>query len=61
MHLCKLKSKSAMADLMVCSGSVETARPECRDGICADCGFKRFWSNGLRKQVGDSPPSFAPF
>ena len=50
-RLCELKSKSGIADLLVCSGCVEKAKPECRDGACPHCGFKRLWSKGVRKQV----------
>ena len=57
----KLKSKSKMADMMVCSESVETARPECRDGKCASCGFARLWSQGARKQVYPPPSPPPPF
>ena len=55
-NFAKLKSKSGMADTMICSRDAETARPECRDGSCPNCGFKRIWSRGVRKQASDEPP-----
>ena len=47
-----LLSKTKIGDALVCSECLgEKTEVKCLDGECELCGFRRFWSNGLRPQV----------
>lgn len=51
---CKIESKSEMVKSLLCKGAMEGAGKQvCIDGVCTFCGFKKLWSEGLRKLVVD--------
>eukprot|EP00965_Chrysotila_dentata_P260419 6213900-Pleurochrysis_carterae.AAC.1 len=52
-EVCRLQSKSGLADALVCGGSVASAAADCIRGVCSACGFKRFWSPELRSLIVD--------
>ena len=51
---CKAQTKSEMANALVCGGCLEKAKPDCVNGKCPNCGFRRRWSRGLRPRLVDS-------
>lgn len=49
---CSISSKTEMVEATLCSGAFDGAgRRACLEGDCRTCGFKKLWSEGLRKQV----------
>ena len=54
MDFCALKSKSDMVKAVLCPGAFDGAgKLDCINCKCAACGFKKLWSEGLRKHVVD--------
>ena len=51
---CKAETKSDMANMLVCGGCLETAKPVCINGKCQCCGFAKRWSRGLRPRLVNS-------
>ena len=50
-NFCKAETKSEMANMLVCGGCLETAKPDCINGKCRSCGFAKHWSRGLRPRL----------
>lgn len=49
---CRLDSKSTMVRSFLCEGAFDgTGKEECINGTCRHCGFKKVWSEGLRRHV----------
>lgn len=54
-QFCRLHTKSDMVKAFLCEGAFDGAgKQRCIYGECLHCGFKKLWSNGLRKYVVDS-------
>lgn len=51
---CKCQTKSEMANMLVCGGCLETAKPDCVNGKCSECSFARRWKHGLRPRLVNS-------
>lgn len=52
LELCKTKSKSDLVKACLCEGALDGAgKIDCVNGSCANCGFYKFWSEGLRPHV----------
>lgn len=50
-EFCSLDSKTQMVQRLVCGGQIMDAGMTCVQGKCANCGFKKMWSQGLRTQL----------
>ena len=55
-----LKSKQEIVNEFVCGSSIATARHDCVAGTCTQCGFRKMWSQGLRKSLIDSSGNLKP-
>lgn len=56
-----LVSKSKMVKYMLCDGALDGAgQKACIDGDCPHCGFKKLWSQGLRRHVVDAHQNLRP-
>ena len=54
LEFCALKSKAEMMKNVLCEGAFDGAgKDDCINGKCSACGFKKLWSEGLRKHVVD--------
>ena len=51
LDFCKAQTKSEMANMLVCGGCLEKAKPNCVNGKCCNCGFAKRWSRGLRPRL----------
>lgn len=48
---CSHERKQDMVDRLVCGGRLHSAKIECFNGKCPDCGFSKLWSKGLRPKI----------
>ena len=54
LEFCALKSKAEMVKAVLCQGAFDSAgKDDCINCKCNACGFKKLWSEGLRKHVVD--------
>jgi len=55
LEFCALKSKAEMMKKVLCEGAFDGAgKDACINSKCAACGFKKLWSEGLRRHVVDA-------
>lgn len=50
-RVCALTSKREFVNEFICGKSIEDAASKCYHGKCAECGFKKVWSKGIRPEL----------
>eukprot|EP00966_Prymnesium_polylepis_P189901 4400550-Prymnesium_polylepis.1 len=56
----QLQSKQMICNEFVCGGDLNRAERNCYRCTCGDCGVKKLWSQGLRKDLVDASGKLKP-